>query len=167
MQKLINENDNYSTNEKESGFWWQFVSKKLETPRFKYSFNVVRQFPEQDTVEDLRWICHALSLVTPRDKSETVISVVQTILKATREGKGLPSDDIAEHVGISRGTVVHHIKRLIRAGFVVQKGHHYELRELSLERTIELIKDDVCRFIDDIMEIGKSIDKSFRLKSRK
>lgn len=128
---------------------------------------MVRQFPEQDSIEDLRWICHALSLVTPRDKSETVVSVIQTILTATREGKGLLSDEIAEHVGITRGTVVHHIKRLIRAGLVVQKGHHYELREFSLERTIERIKEDVCRFVDDIMEIGKSIDKSYRLKSRK
>ncbi|MFQ5821960.1 MAG: winged helix-turn-helix domain-containing protein [Candidatus Heimdallarchaeota archaeon] len=143
------------------------MSKKLESPRFKYSFNVVRQFSEQDSVEDLRWICHALSLVNPRDRSETVVSVVQTILTSTREGKGLPSEKIAERVGITRGTVVHHIKRLIRAGLVVQKGHHYELREFSLERTIERIKEDVCRFIDDIMGIGKSIDKSYRLKSRK
>ncbi len=143
------------------------MSKKLDTPRFKFSFNVVRQFPEKDSVEDLRWICHALSLVTPRDRSETVVSVVQTILSATREGKGLPSDKIAERVGITRGTVIHHIKRLIRAGLVVQKGHHYELREFSLERTIERIKEDVCRFVDDIREIGMSIDKSYQLKSRK
>ena len=143
------------------------MRKKLETPRFKYSFNVVRQFPEQDSVEDLRWICHALSLVTSRDKSETVVSVIQTILVGTRKGKALPSDKIAEHVGISRGTAIHHIKRLIRAGLIVRKGNTYELRELSLERTIARIKDDVCRFIDDVMEIGKSLDKLFHLKSRR
>ena len=143
------------------------MRKKLEKPRFKYSFNVVRQFPEENQLEDIRWICHALSLVTPRDKSETVVSVIQTILLSTKEHKKLPSDEIAEHVGVSRGTVIHHIKRLIRAGLVIQTGNYYELRELSLERTIERIKDDVCRFIDEIMEIGKSIDKSYRLKSRK
>ena len=59
------------------------MSKDLETPRFKYAFNVVRQYPEQDQLEDIRWICHALSLVTPRDKSETVVTIIQTILIST------------------------------------------------------------------------------------
>jgi predicted transcriptional regulator len=139
--------------------------KKLEKPRYKFSFNVVRQFPDEDRIEDLRWICHALSIVTPRDKKETVVSVIHTILVS--EKRRLPSDEIAQRVGISRGTVIHHIKRLIRAGIVIQNGNHYELREYSLERTIERIREDVCRFIEDIMEIGKSIDKSFKLKSRK
>ena len=83
------------------------------------------------------------------------------------EKRRLPSDEIAQRVGISRGTVIHHIKRLIRAGIVIQNGNYYELREFSLERTIERIREDVCRFIEDIMEIGKSIDESFKLKSRK
>ncbi len=144
-----------------------FVSKDLETPRFKYAFNVVRQYPEQDQREDIRWICHALSLVTPRDKSETVVTIIQTILISTTENQELPSDTIAKQAGVTRGTAIHHIKRLIRAGLVIQKGNHYELRELSLERTIERIKDDVCRFIEEILEIGKSIDKTFQLKSRK
>jgi len=139
--------------------------RKLEKPRFKYSFNVVRQYPEEDRFEDLRWICHALSIVTPRDTQETVVSVIHTIIVS--EQRRLPSDEIAQRVGISRGTVIHHIKRLIRAGLVIQNGNYYELREFSLERTIERVREDVCRFIEDIMEIGKSIDKSFKLRSRK
>lgn len=86
---------------------------------------------------------------------------------STNEHQHLPSDKIAARVGISRGTAIHHIKRLIRAGLVIQKGNHYELRELSLARTIERIKEDVCRFIEEIMEIGKSIDQSLQLKARK
>ncbi|MFQ5820384.1 MAG: ArsR/SmtB family transcription factor [Candidatus Heimdallarchaeota archaeon] len=139
----------------------------LMTPQFRYAFKVFRKFPAEDLQEDIRWICYALDLVHPRDKDETLVRVFKTILEATREQKGLTTTEIAENLGLTRGTVINHLKRLIQSGLIVQRGSFYELRELSLSHTIERIKDDVIRFVEDLLHVSEFIDRNYEFKSRK
>lgn len=139
----------------------------LTTPQFRYAFKVFRKFPAEDLQEDIRWICYALDLVQPRDKDETLVRVFKTILEVSREKQGLNTTEIAENLGFTRGTVLNHLKRLVQRGLIVQKGAFYELREHSLSHTIERIKDDVLRFVEDLLHVSEFIDRFYDLKSRK
>ncbi|MFQ6125338.1 MAG: ArsR/SmtB family transcription factor [Candidatus Heimdallarchaeota archaeon] len=139
----------------------------LTTPQFRYAFKVFRKFPVENLQDDIRWICHALDLIHPRDKDETVIRVFKTIIESAREGRGLTTTEIAEKLGYTRGTILNHLKRLVQNGLVIQRHSLYELREHSLFHTIQRIKEDVIRFVEDLLHVSEFIDRSYELQTRK
>ena len=101
-------------------FMRRFILAEIKKPRDK----------GLDT--DVDWMCECLGIVTPRDRDRTSTKILMVMLRAAKEDEGLSSDDIAGKVGITRGTVVHHIKRYIDSGVVVKHCTTYELRTNSL-----------------------------------
>jgi len=66
---------------------------------------------------------------------------------------------MAYRLDLSRGTVIHHITKLIDAGMLVKTGSSYILRTNSLASLVDEVLEDIERTCQDIKEIAQRIDK--------
>ena len=117
---------------------------------------------DRDINEQLQWLGLSLGLFNLRDKDRSCFRIFIQLLKNS-SNDGLTSDEIAEKLSLSRGTVIHHIHKLIDSGMVINERNKYTLRVDSLENLIDELKKDMERTYSDIEEIAKEIDKKLRL----
>jgi len=78
----------------------------------------------------------------------------------------ISSDEIAAHLGLTRGTVVHHLTRLISSGLITTHGNSYILRVSNLEELVEEIKKDTMNVFNDLKEVAKDLDEELGLEKR-
>tara|TARA_B100002003_G_C13911881_1_gene443745 strand:- start:31 stop:435 length:405 start_codon:yes stop_codon:yes gene_type:complete len=119
----------------------------------------IRRPARNEINEELQWIGASLGLFNLRDKDRSCFRIFVELLKSSKIGKGLSSDEIAFKSGLSRGTVIHHINKLIESGLVIVEERKYVLREAKLEPLIDEIEKDVIRSLDGLRAIAKDIDK--------
>jgi predicted transcriptional regulator len=113
---------------------------------------------------DLQWFGSSLGLFNLRDKNSSCFRVFIELLKSSRKERPLSSDQLAYMTGLSRGTVIHHINKLIEAGIVVSEKNKYILRVSPLSVLVNEIEKDMERAFDELKEIAKDIDKEIGLK---
>ena len=116
--------------------------------------------------EDLQWFCSSLGLFSLRDKNSSCFRVFIELLKAARQEMPISSDEIAAHLGLTRGTVVHHLTRLISSGLITTHGNSYILRVSNLEELVEEIKKDTMNVFNDLKEVAKDLDEELGLEKR-
>jgi len=122
-----------------------------------------RKPAKKDVNDDLQFFGNSLGLFGERDKEKSCFRVFIELLKATRANRGMSSDEIALKTKLSRGTVIHHLKRLIESGLVIYEEGRYLLRSGNLEAVMEEIQKDVNRTMDDLVRIAKEIDNGLGL----
>ncbi|MFH1126844.1 MAG: hypothetical protein ABIG84_06730 [archaeon] len=113
---------------------------------------------------DIEWMCECLGIITPRDRERTSTKILTVMLRAAKDDVPLSSDDIANRVGITRGTAVHHIKRYMGSGIIVKHRSAYELRTHSLRETLDEIELDMERTIKRMKQIAEQIDEEMGLR---
>ncbi|MDW8048169.1 MAG: ArsR family transcriptional regulator [Nitrososphaerota archaeon] len=144
------------------------IQLKIEgKPLARYIILDIRVPTHADYEADIEWICRCFGFLEARDKEKTASKIFRIMLEAMREGRGLTSDEVAEAVGMTRGTVVHHLNRMIGSGLIVRRAGQYELRGLSLQRTVQEIRKDVNRVLDNAEQVAKSIDEALRISQHK
>ena len=111
--------------------------------------------------EELQWFGSSLGLFGLRDKDKSCFRVFIVLIKHT--GKGLSSDDIAAMLNLTRGTVVHHLNKLMDSGIVVSERGKYLLRTNSLTELVAHMKKSVSQQLDELEKVAEDIDK--RLQS--
>jgi biotin operon repressor len=117
------------------------------------------QRPTSKNVNDeLQFLGNSLGLFNLRDKDKSCFRVFIELLKAAKRKQPISSDELAYRLGLTRGTVVHHINKLHEAGIVIHEGTRYFLRVDKLQALISEIKRDVMRTCDDLQDIAKMID---------
>lgn len=116
------------------------------------------RYPERNLNDELQWFGNSLGLFNLRDKDKSCFRIFIILIKAAKIDKPLTSDEIAEKLNLSRGTVVHHINKLIESGIVIHYGNKYMLRVNNLEVLIDEIKKDAERTLDDLARVAKEID---------
>ena len=122
------------------------------------------QRPTSKNVNDeLQYLGNSLGLFNLRDKDKSCFRVFIELLKAAKRKQPISSDELAYRLGLTRGTVVHHINKLHEAGIVIHEGTRYFLRVDKLQALISEIKRDVTRTCDDLQEIAKMIDEELGL----
>ena len=119
----------------------------------------IRRPARSEINEELQWVGASLGLFNLRDKDRSCFRIFVELLKSSKIGKGLSSDEIASKSGLSRGTVIHHINKLIESGLVIVEERKYILREARLEPLIDEVEKDVIRSLDGLRAIAKDIDK--------
>ena len=119
----------------------------------------IRKPARNEINEELQWIGASLGLFNLRDKDRSCFRIFVELLKSSKIGKGLSSDEIAFKSGLSRGTVIHHINKLIESGLVIVEERKYILREARLEPLIDEVEKDVIRSLDGLRAIARDIDK--------
>ncbi|MBI4151270.1 helix-turn-helix domain-containing protein [Candidatus Woesearchaeota archaeon] len=123
----------------------------------------VRKPPRANLNDELQWFGSSLGLFGQRDKDKSMFRVFLELVKAAKTGRPLSSDAIAETLDLTRGTVVHHINKLIESGIVLYDGRHYWLRDNSLELLIEEVQKDTERTIEDLRKAAREIDQMLGL----
>lgn len=131
--------------------------------RHRITIRTVRKPVKKNLNEELQWMGDSLGLASLRDKDRSCFRIFIELLKSTRKNKALSSDEIAYKLKLSRGTVVHHLHRLMEAGLVIQEKNRYMLRVGNLEAVMEEIQKDVDRTFSDLRDIAKDIDKNLGL----
>ena len=114
--------------------------------------------PARTLNNELQWFGNSLGLFNLRDKDKSCFRVFIELIKAAKHDKPLTSDEIAYKLGLSRGTVIHHINKLIESGIVIHQNNRYMLRVNNLEVLVDEIKKDAERTFDDLKRVAKEID---------
>jgi predicted transcriptional regulator len=123
----------------------------------------IRKPSTENVNDDLQFLGTSLGLFGLRDKDKSCFRVFIELLKAAKRKQPISSDELAYRLDLTRGTVVHHINKLMESGIVVHEGNRYFLRVDKLEALIEEIRKDVARTMDDLEQMAKEIDKELGL----
>jgi predicted transcriptional regulator len=133
----------------------QFTVKKLREP------------VEKQLDKDIEWICTSLGFVTSRDQDKTAFRILKALIISAREGRGLTSEELTEYVEPTIGSVIYHLKKLMKAGLVEKLNSTYELRMNNFQRTIEEVEKEIVSTLNDIKKIACDIDRDLGLAHRK
>src|SRR3990170_6061551 len=102
--------------------------------------------PAADNVnEELQWVCDSLGIFGDRDKDKSCFRMFIFLLRSLHHADGMTSDELSEKVGLSRGTVVHHLHKLMGSGLVVSQRNRYMLRVNNLTSLIDEVERDIIR----------------------
>ena len=132
----------------------QFVVKKLRAPT------------EKQLDKDIEWVCRSLGFIGKRDQDKTAFKILKALIKSAKQGNGLTSEELSRKVEPTIGSVIYHLKKLMKAGLVVKLESAYELRMKSLVATIEEIQRDVSTTLADIKKVALDIDNKVGLNHR-
>ncbi|MEM2875928.1 MAG: helix-turn-helix domain-containing protein [Candidatus Bathyarchaeia archaeon] len=135
-------------------------------PLAEYTILDFRIPPTADLDKDVEWFCKCFGFLESRDKEKTAARIFKTLLEAMKQGKGLSSDELAEKIGLTRGTMVYHLNKLIQSGLAVHREGRYELRGMSLRRTVQEVRRDINRVLENIEQVAQSIDEALGLTYR-
>lgn len=139
---------------------------ETEAPRTHYVIQYIAPPLKKDLDMDIEWICRCFGFLEPKDKERTCAKIFRMLLESSREGISLSSDEVAGRIGTTRGTVVHHLNRLIRAGLVIRERNRYRLRMRSLGKTIEEVEKDIIRVLNGMKDVAFEIDDELKLPHR-
>ena len=78
----------------------------------------------------------------------------------------MTSEELTKVVEPTIGSVIYHLKKLMKSGLVIKIGSIYELRMNSLLSTIEEIQKEIDFAVEDIKSIAKDIDHAIGLEHR-
>ena len=119
----------------------------------------VRNNPNQNINEELQWLGNSLGLFNQRDKDSSCFRIFITLVKKSRQNQPLSSDYIAEKLNLSRGTVVHHLTRLMGSGIVLREKEGYLIRENSLQDLVKDLQRDIEGIFLELKEVALEIDQ--------
>jgi len=114
---------------------------------------------KKDINQELQWIGHSLGLFSVRDKDKSCFRIFIELLKAAKHKEMLSSDEIALRLELTRGTIIHHINKLMNSGLVIQERRRYMLRVEKLSYLIEELHHDLEDACRSIREVAYDIDK--------
>ena len=114
--------------------------------------------------DELLWFGHSLGLFSERDKDSSLYRLFVELLKSGRQQQAITSDELAYRLGLSRGTVVHHLNKLLESGIIVAERNRYVLRVQNLEILVDELRKDIKRTLDSMKEIARLIDGELGLR---
>ena len=125
----------------------------------KLMFIKVRRVSTDNINNELQWLGNSLGLFGLRDKDSSCFRVFITLIKKAKRNQPMSSDMIAEQLHLTRGTVVHHLTKLMDSGIVIREKEGYLLRENSLEQVIKDLRKDMDIMLEELNQVAKEIDQ--------
>lgn len=122
-----------------------------------------RKPAEKNVNQELQWFGNSLGLFNLRDKDKSCFRIFIELLKAAKAKRPLSSDELAYRLNLTRGTVIHHINKLMDSGIVVYDGKRYMLRVDNLKELVDEVEKDIERTCSDLKSIADEIDKRLGL----
>src|SRR3989338_8873423 len=119
----------------------------------------IRKENSDNINQELQWLGNSLGLFNLRDRDSSCFRVFITLIRKAKRNQPVSSDEIAEILGLTRGTVVHHLARLIDIGIVIKEERRYILRERDLQQVIGDIKKDMEFIFSELDKVAKDIDE--------
>ena len=96
----------------------------------------IRKENSDNINQELQWLGNSLGLFNLRDRDSSCFRVFITLIRKAKRNQPVSSDEIAEILGLTRGTVVHHLARLIDIGIVIKEERRDILPEPELQQAI-------------------------------
>ena len=126
----------------------QIIIKKIRSPA------------PGDLDEDIDYLCKSLGYFSQRDKQDTAGKIFRLLVReACEPERCLTSDEIADKLNLTRGAIVHHLNSFISAGIVIKESKKYRLRSASLQKSMEEIRTDIERIMNQMIRIAMEIDE--------
>ena len=119
----------------------------------------VKKPEKKDVNEELRWFSQSLGLFGARDKEKSCFRVFLELIKVSKRGRGLTSDELAERSNLTRGTVIHHLTTLAEQGLITKAGNKYMLKG-DLEEIISEIQKEIGNVFRDLREAAEELDRA-------
>ena len=113
----------------------------------------------QSVNEQLQWLGSTLGLFGERDRNKSCFRLFIELIKAAKNNEQLTSEELAERLGLTRATIVHHLNTLMERGIVIHQTSMYIMREERLTALIEDIERDVQRSLEEIKKSAEELDK--------
>ena len=118
---------------------------------------------KHDVNNEIRWLGHSLGLFSERDKDSSLYRLFVELIKSSKRDELLTSDELAFRLKLSRGTVIHHLNKLLESGLVIEHRNRYTLRVGNLEVLVDEIRRDIRRTMENLKVIAKQIDDELGL----
>jgi len=118
----------------------------------------IRKPVHKNINQQLQWFGTSLGLFNLRDKDKSCFRIFIELLKAAKVKRPLSSDELAYMLGLTRGTAVHHINKLMEAGLVVSEKNKYLLRVDNLQTLISEVEKDIEQATAQLKDVAKDID---------
>lgn len=113
--------------------------------------------------EQIQLFGGSLGLFNLRDKDKSCYRIFIILLKNLKKD-GLSSDELATKTGLTRGTVVHHLNKLMDAGLVLNYRKTYVLNVDDITSLVERIKKDINKTLNELENVAKDLDKRLGLE---
>jgi len=116
--------------------------------------------PEEDNINiQIQYFGRCLGLFGLRDKDKSCFRLFVELVKVAKEERPISSQELTFRLNLSRGTVVHHLNRLIDAGIVKCEDNRYQLKEASLEHVVDSVDKELSVLMNNLKEIAKKLDE--------
>lgn len=112
----------------------------------------------QSLNNNLQKFSKSLGLFNLRDKERSCYRVFVELLKSTKKDEGINSDELAYKLNLTRGTVIHHLNKLIDAGIVTNHKNKYFLINKSLSELVDRLKENVEDSLNKLKILAEDID---------
>ena len=129
----------------------------------RITINRIRKPKDSAINDELQWFFDSLGLLGNRDRNKSCFRMVIILLKSLKHGQGMTSDEISERVNLSRGTVVHHLNKLMDSGVVINYKNKYMLRVDNLSSLINEIEHDLYSTMTALRKVAEDIDNRLEL----
>ena len=113
--------------------------------------------------DELQWFGSSLGLFGERDKNKSCFRMFIELVKAVKQEQGLTSDDLAQRLGLTRATVVHHLNTLMERGIILHRQNEYIIRGDRLSALVEDIQRDVERQLLEVKKAAQELDRLLEL----
>lgn len=123
----------------------------------------MRKPAEKNINQELQWLGTSLGLFSQRDKDKSCFRLFVELVKSAKARQAVSSDELGFRLGLSRGTVIHHMNRLIEAGLVIPHANRYELRVTTLKELIDEVEKDLTRTLENLKATAKELDAALGL----
>src|SRR5574342_811873 len=116
--------------------------------------------PKQVSVnEELQWFGTSLGLFGERDRDKSCFRIFIELIKAIKAAGGLTSDELADRLGLTRATVIHHLNALMERGIVRHEGNLYVMRGDRLTLLVDDLQRDMERAISEMRNAAEELDR--------
>ncbi len=120
--------------------------------------------PQRTSVnEELQWFGHSLGLFGERDRDKSCFRIFIELIKAIKSTGGLTSDELADRLGLTRATVVHHLNTLMEKGIITHEGNKYVMRGEKLSLLMDDLQRDTERTIHEMRKTAEELDRMLQL----
>lgn len=120
--------------------------------------------PDNDSInEELQYLGQSLGLFSERDKDKSCFRIFIVLLKSLKSGQKMTSDEIAARTNLTRGTVIHHLNRLMESGIVINERSHYILAVDNVEELVDIVKNNIIKTCDGLKHVARNIDRKLDL----
>ena len=132
--------------------------------RFQRITIIKSRAPEKENLNyELQWFGNSLGLFNLRDKDKSCFRMFITLLKAVKKDEVLSSDELADRLNLSRGTIVFHLNKMMDSGIVITKNKKYMLRVENLKELIDEMERKMKKACSNLREIAEDIDERLGL----